>query len=480
MSLNLRLAAYTRLAILLRMNPFPQIRPVGLLGLWLSVWGLSVQAVERPNILILFTDDQRWDALHCAGNDKISTPNLDSIAARGTLFKNAFVTLSICSPSRAAMLTARYNSANGVTVVGKGTMNPGEVTFAQRLKEHGYRTGVTGKWHLGNTPADCGFDFSSVCLSNQTWYGRTFHRNGEKVTTEGFVDDFVVSESIDFIEEASAKGDPFVLWLCTQVPHMDHHQAWPPLPEFLDRYHRQSMPLTHTWNDNLNGKPPYLKESRSRTQALSYGYDDPDAIREHTRQYYASVEQMDASIGRLLDVLDRLKLRDNTWILFMGDNGWMMGDHGFTSKVLAYEESIRVPMMVTGPGTKARTDEHLVLGIDFSATVLDLAGIGRPAEIHGRSLLPLVRPSSDVTDWRTDFLYEAPDPQLGSKPLWAVRDDRWKYIETITETDAGETFVELYDLQNDPQEMRNLAQEPDQKDRLDAVDRRLQALKDEL
>ena len=433
-----------------------------------------------PNIVILFTDDQRWDALHCAGNDKINTPNLDSIAGRGTLFQNAFVTLSICSPSRAAMLTARYNSQNGVTVVGKGTMNSGELTFAHRLKERGYATGVTGKWHLGNTPADCGFDFSSVCFSNQTWYGRKFERNGEKVIAEGFVDDFVASESVSFIEDASAANKPFVLWLCTQVPHMDHHHTWPPSPDFLDRYHAQSMPLTASWDDDLSGKPPYLKNSRSRTQALSYGYADSEAIREHTRQYYASVEQMDASLGHVLDALDRLELRDNTWILFMGDNGWMMGEHGFTSKVLPYEESIRVPMMVAGPKTSAQTDDHLVLGIDLSATVLDIAGVERPTGIHGRSLLPLVKDGEDSVHWRTDFLYEAPDPQLGSKPLWAVRDDRWKYIETITDAESGEIFVELYDLESDPLELRNLALSLDQKKRCQTMSERMKALKSEL
>ncbi|MAS96965.1 MAG: hypothetical protein CMO55_27555 [Verrucomicrobiales bacterium] len=432
-------------------------------------------APDHPNILFIFTDDQRWDAMGCAGNDLIRTPNLDSIAARGTRFSNAFVTLSICSPSRAAALTGRYNSENGVTVVGKGTLNSDEVTFAHLLKKAGYQTGVTGKWHLGNTPADCGFDFSSTCYSNGTWYGRDFIRDdGSKVVAEGFVDDFVAEESIRFLNEASEKDEPFVLWMCTQVPHMDDNHSWPPSEEYLSSYEAANMPLAETWQDDLQGKPEYLKESRSRTQALSYGYNKAEAIREHNREYYASVEQVDASIGKVLEELERLELKDNTWIFFMGDNGWMMGEHGFTSKVLAYEESIRVPMIVAGPQTEPGLVEELTLGIDLTASILEVAGVEIPENMHGRSVIGLVS-GNDVNDWRNDFLYEAPSPQLGSQPLWAVRNDRWKYIETKT---SEGSFQELYDLENDPLETTNLAQ--DKPEKADALADRLNQLKKEV
>ncbi len=419
----------------------------------------------RPNLLIVFTDDQRWDALHAAGNPHLATPNLDALAARGTRFRNAFVTLSICSPSRAALLTGRYNSANGCTTVGQGRIHDRELTFAHRLKELGYRTGVTGKWHLGNPPAACGFDFASVCFGNREWYGRAFTRQGRRVATEGFVEDFITRESVGFIEEAAAAGQPFVLWHCTQVPHMDHRHTWPAEARWRERHDPARLPVSPTWNDSLAGKPPYLRESRSRTQALAYGYENPAAIRAHTRDYYAAVEQMDASLGPLLAALDRLRLRDSTWILFLSDNGWMMGDHGFTSKVLAYEESIRVPMLLAGPGLPARTDDHLVLGIDITATLLELAGLPRPPELHGRSLLPLVQGRAPA-DWRREFLYEAPESQLGSRPLWAVRTERWKYIETRVDPATDRRFAELYDLPADPHEQRNLAADPAQRERV--------------
>jgi len=226
----------------------------------------SARSVERPNIVFILTDDQRFDALHSAGNDFIRTPHLDSLAERGTLFRNAFVTLSICSPSRAACLTGRYGSANGVTTVGRSPLNPAERTFAHYLKDAGYRTGVVGKWHLGTTPRECGFDFATICFSNGTWYGRQFDRDGQKFKAEGFVDDFVADEAIGFIKGGTAEARPFVLWMCTQVPHMDHRFQWPAKQDFLDRYEAPQMPLAGSWNDDLAGKPAYLKTSRNRTQ----------------------------------------------------------------------------------------------------------------------------------------------------------------------------------------------------------------------
>lgn len=431
-----------------------------------------------PNIVFLLTDDQRADALGCLGNGLVRTPHLDSLAARGTRFDNAFVTLSICSPSRAACLTGRYGSANGVTTVGGARLNADERTFAHYLKTAGYQTGVVGKWHLHNTPQACGFDFATTCFGNGTWYGRRFEHSGEAVSTEGFVDRFIAEESLRFVRQCHAAGRPFVLWMCLQLPHMDKQYKWPVDPQLLARYDAQRMPLPESWNDDLSGKPAYLATARNRTQALEYGYARPQAIRQHAREYYAAVEQMDGAVGMLLEGLDALELTGSTWLLMMGDNGWMLGEHGFTSKVLAYEESIRVPMIVAGPGTLPRVEQRLVLNIDLTATVLDLAGVPLPGNLHGRSLLPLVR-GDEAAGWRHDFLYEAPSRQLGSMPLWAVRDDRWKYIET-RDALSGAVFPELYDLQADAGEMHNRADDAQHATTLDRMAARLAELRGEL
>ncbi len=420
-------------------------------------WTSLVQADTRqPNIVFILTDDHRWDGLSTAGNERLQTPHLDRLAATGTRFSNAFVTLAICSPSRAACLTGRYGSANGVTAVGNVQLNEGETTFAQSLRDAGYATGVTGKWHLKTTPEECGFEFASTCWSNGTWYDREFTIDGQSQVMPGFVDDVTADESIRFIRQTRDRDKPFVLWMCTQVPHMDHRHTWPAKAEFLEQYDVNEMPLPQTWNDDLGGKPEYLKTSRNRTQALKYGYDEPENIRRHARDYYASVQQMDAAVGRVLDELERQELPDNTWIIFMGDNGWMLGEHGMTSKVLPYEESMRVPMAIAGPATTPNVSDDLVLNIDLTATIYELAGLPIPPSLHGRSLLPIVSGESPK-DWRKSFLYEAPTPQLGSQPLWAVRNDRWKYVETQASEDSDEVFAELYDLQFDAIENTNLA-----------------------
>ncbi len=440
-------------------------------------WGHSVASAatdsqsgtDQPNIVFILTDDHRWDSYGAAGASgasgaagatgaagRVTTPNLDRIADRGTRFSNAFVTLAICSPSRAACLTGRYGSANGVTAVGKSALKPGQRTFADSLRQAGYATGVTGKWHLKNRPNECGFEFASTCWSNGTWYDREFNINGKRQVMPGFVDDVAADESIRFIDQAVKSERPFALWFCTQVPHMDDNFTWPAKQTFLDRHKVDDQPLPETWNDDLSGKPAYLKTARNRTRAIEYGYENPDAIRKHTRDYCASVEQMDAAVGRVMNEVDRRGLKDNTWYIFMGDNGWFLGEHGMTSKVLPYEESMRVPMAIAGPQTSANVSAELVLNIDLTATIYELAQLPIPNSLHGRSLLPIVR-GETPSDWRTSFLYEAPTPQLGSRPLWAVRSERWKYVETHVDSASDRVFAELYDMQSDAIEKHNLA-----------------------
>lgn len=430
---------------------------------------------RRPNILFIFTDDQRSDGYGASGNALLNTPNIDRLAGRGIRFKNAFVTMSLCSPSRASTLTGRYGSANGVTSVGNVGLNPGEPTFSKALREAGYRTGVTGKWHLKTTPEECGFDFASICRGVGSWHDREFAINGKKRKVPGFVDDVVAEESIRFIRE-SRKGDkPFLLWMCLQLPHMDQKMQWPVEQRFLDKYDPARMPLPETWNDDLSGKPEYLKTSRNRAQAEVYGYKDPENIREHVRRYYASIEQMDESIGRVLKELDKEDLWHDTWILFMGDNGWLIGEHGMTSKVVAYEDSIRIPMIVAGPDLREGEADELVINTDLCATIYELAGLEAPACTHGSSLLPILYRKK--VPWRNCILYEVVRTQHGTRPQWALRDHRWKYIETNLQKEEGRFFYELYDLKNDPLEKSNLADLHEYRNTTEEISRRLRQLR---
>lgn len=426
---------------------------------------------RRPNFVVILTDDQRADALGCAGNPHIRTPHIDALAGAGVRFTHAFVTTSICSPSRAALLTGRYGSANGVRGLSNAVLNAGEKTWPQALEDAGYRTAVIGKWHLKNPPASMGFA-EAVCFeSNGPYYGREVVEHGRQRVVQGHLEDYTCDQARRFLHDAGARSEPFALLLCTQLPHLDHRFRWDAKPESIRQYRADELPIPPSWTDDLAGKPPYLGNARHRTKAVDeYGYADKEKLQRHIRDYYATITDMDAAVGTVLQTVRDLNLNDNTYLVFTSDNGWFLGEHRFTSKVLAYEESIRVPLIVAGPGIQRRVDSRLVLNVDLAPTLLELAGLPQPAGLHGASLVPLLRGGRDLENahWRTSILYEALQPELGSWPLLAVRTERWKYIQTLeSDTDPPKpAFDELYDLSADPGETRNLASDKEHADTL--------------
>lgn len=419
-----------------------------------------VASAARPNLIVILTDDQRFDALRANGNPHIHTPHLDALAQRSVRFTQAHVVMSLCSPSRAAILTGRYGSANGVTSL-DGPLRAGETTVAQHLRSAGYRTAHVGKWHIGGTPADAGFEFACFFRANGRFTGREVWDNGRELRPTAHVDDYCVDRSIAYLEEAAARPEPFLLFHATQLPHMDHQHAWPSPEEFRARYAPEKLPLPPTATGDLTGKPPYLETVRNRTQADHYGYRDPAKLRAHIRDYYAVITQLDAMLGRLFAALNRLKLRDNTWIIFTSDNGWLLGEHRMTSKVLAYTDSVRVPLLISGRGVQPRVEDRLALNLDLAPTLLELAGASRPGTapaLHGASLLSLVR--DQAPGWREAFVYECLDGYGGTQPMLAAITPRWNLIHTWERReDVGRAapFVELYDRRADPAEAANRA-----------------------
>ena len=431
----------------------------------LALLSIAHAAAPRPNFLVILTDDQRADAFGAAGNPHVRTPHLDRLAARGVRFTQSFVATSICSPSRAAHLTGRYGSGNGVMDLQQTRLKPGEKTWAQALQAAGYRTSMVGKWHLTNTPQSLGFDEATFFHSNGAYYRRKVNERGKVVEVPGHLEDYTAEQAVRFLHEAADDKTPFSLWLCTQLPHLDDRFRWNAKPETLRLFDAARLPVPAAWPDDLAGKPPYLKEARHHTRAVEeYGYDRRENVQAHLRDYYATIADMDTALGRVFAALDDHKLRDNTYIVFSSDNGWLLGEHKMTSKVLAYEESMRVPMLIVGPGIEPRVDDRLVLNVDIAPTLLDLAGLAVPENLHGRSLAPLLRKTDgdDRGPWRDAVLYEAIKPELGSWPLLAVRTQRWKYIRTFEAKSQLDkiAFEELYDLKTDPGEMQNLAREP--------------------
>ncbi|WP_373513328.1 sulfatase-like hydrolase/transferase [Persicitalea sp.] len=405
-----------------------------------------------PNFIILLVDDQRWDALSYDKTTYFATPEMAKLATRGTYFPDAFVTLSICSPSRAAILSGQYGSRNGVMNM-QSRLRDEESSLGNILKKNGYATAVFGKWHLPNKPHDLGFDYSFIFKGITAYWDVDFLENEKKISTQGFVDDQTIDRTIYYLEKRDEK--PLFLFVNTFAPHMDENYDWPIKAAERSHFNQQAAPLPVDWNTDFAGKPNYLATSRPHQRALEYGYDQPDSIRSHVYRYAAANYAMDQAVGRLAKYLTDNELLDNTYLLVLGDNGWFMAEHSLTSKVLAYEESMRIPFFVLGPKVLARKSEELVLNIDLYPTILDLANIQPTASSRAISLRNALFTKGKPT--RKQVFYEAPLPVHGTYPHYAIRTKRWKYIVTydLEQTDKL-YFEELYDLRSDPNELKNL------------------------
>jgi arylsulfatase A-like enzyme len=417
--------------------------------------------VDRPpNFIVILTDDQQYDAAGFTGTSLIRTPNLDRMAKGALKFTDAQVAFSLCSPSRAALLTGRYGTANGVLGLGSA-LKPDERTFAQLLKSSGYTTGQFGKWHIQQGPGELGFDIYDYCEGNGTYYGRKFTSASGVNYPEMHCDEYAVERSIDFLEAQVQQENPFLLFLNTQTPHMNGELVWDALPATKASYRLENMPVPATRLDSLVGKPPYLKGVRNRTQALNYGYPNREAIQRHTLDYYSVVTEMDAFLGKLFLKIKTLGLSENTYIIFMSDNGWMLGDHGFTSKVLPYQPSTHVPFFIKGPALVAGTNKSIVSNLDVFPTILALADLPIPTSVHGKSLTPLLV-GNQGSSVRDHFVYEGLGSYGGSWFNLAIITQKYRYIETFQDSSlAATSFQELYQRENDPLEMVNLAGDED-------------------
>ncbi|MCK4565390.1 MAG: sulfatase-like hydrolase/transferase [Verrucomicrobia bacterium] len=442
-----------------------------------------LQVRSSPNILFIFSDDHRYDLLGSI-DPEIHTPNLDALASSGVRFDTAIATTAICSPARAAVLTGRYGSQNGVMGLAASIHNS-EVTFADYLKGAGYRTAQFGKWHIGNTPASVGFDTYARIYGNGSWFNRSIDSNIPGMPTDlggTFYEEFMANRVIEYVSNhvATATAEPFVLWWCNQVAHVDGSYNYPASTVSLDLHAVEDMPVPGNWADDLADKPPHLATSRYITQSVSQDYGGPggysnmdpgvrntymgqDNVQQHNKEYYSAVTDLDREIGRVLDALEDPNgdgntsdsIVDNTWVIFLGDNGWQTGSHKFTSKVLSYEESMRVPMIIRAPGLASRVETNLVLNIDVTQLMLDVAGVAIPDNMPGRNLRTLLENPS--APWRDRVLYEALSSDLGNKPHRTIRTGRYKYIQTHG---LVPQFEELYDLATDPLELTNLASDP--------------------
>jgi arylsulfatase A-like enzyme len=438
----------------------------------------DVFAQSRPNFLFIYTDDQRYDALGVVQREQgekarfpwFETPNLDRLASEGVRFRNAFVVNSLCAPSRSVYLTGRYSHANGVA--NNHTPFPAEnipTAWSSLLKQAGYATGYIGKFHHGQQRGKRpGFDYSASFIGQGRYLDCPFEVNGQTQQTVGYVDDVSTDFARDFLN--TNRDKPFAL----VVGYKAAHGPFDPPPRLTDKYAgkearpapNRNTPAIYT-GKFFGGEPN--PDARPKKKKV-----DPDARpktksgnRTMLQGYFGCLAAVDENVGRLLAQLDELKLAENTVVVFASDNGFYLGEHGLGDKRSAYDESLRIPLLVRYPklGEKSRgkTIDPMALNLDLAPTILDLAGVTIPGTMQGRSWRPLLEGNAASANWRTAFFYEYFYERPYAIPtVLAVRTDTAKLIKYPGHDD----WTELFNLSADPYETKNLSADPASKELL--------------
>ena len=450
-------------------------------------------AAARPNIIFIMSDDHAAQAISAYGSRVNTTPNIDRLGREGLRLDNAFVTNSICTPSRAAILTGQYAHLNGVPVFNR--FDSARDTVAKRLQQGGYYTGMVGKWHLGSDPA--GFDRWEIFPGQGAYFDPILYTaTGEKTYSGRYATDVITDIAIDFLKTRPA-ARPFFLMLHHKAPHRPWepdatHRAqfanrWIPEPETLwDSYATRTDALRENQQrvaDDLTRRdlklePPADLGGAERTQWLGEKpvtvtiARDGQAVtltgealtrwkyQRYMQDYLAVIQAVDDNIGRLLAYLDSSGLAKSTIVIYTSDQGFFLGEHGLFDKRFMYEESLRMPFLVRWPGViKPGThSDAMALNVDFAPTFLEAAGLPVPPEMQGRSLVPVLR-GQVPRDWRTSMYYRYyHDPgDHNTRAHYGVRTRTHKLVYYWKKDQW-----ELFDLVHDPSEMNNLYGQPGQ------------------
>lgn len=433
---------------------------------------LHAQKAGKPmNIIFILSDDHRYDFMGFTNRvPGLKTPGMDRMAAEGAWLKNGFVTTSLCSPSRASILTGQY--AHTHTVVDNSAPLPDNLKFfPQYLQQNAYKTAFMGKWHMGNTgdQPQPGFDEWVSFRGQGLYFGNKLNVNGKHVQMpkDNYITDELTNRAINWM--TSVKDHPF----CMYLSHKGVHAEFEPAPRHKGLYQEvpiicpPSMYLTATDSSktfgvhtapkapvNYKDIPRWVREQRYSWHGVDYMYHDQIPFDKFYHLYLETLQAVDESVQRVLEWVEKSGLQENTLVMYMGDNGFIFGEHGLIDKRNAYEESMRVPMLIWAPGMVKPNSvvEQMILNIDLAPTFLEIAGIKKPAHMQGQSFLPLLK--ENVIPWRKrvyyEYYWEQAFPQTPT--TFAVRTDDYKYIAYQGVWDINE----LYDIKNDPFEMNNL------------------------
>ena len=494
----------------------------------------------RPNILFIMSDDHAQRAISAYTDELTRTPNLDRIADGGMLFRNSFVTNSICAPSRAAILTAKYSHING-KIDNLNVFNPDQWTFTEALNNAGYRTSLIGKHHLKTLPK--GFDEFRGLVGQGSYYNPTFVHNGDTLAPEmGYTTTLITDYALEELKRNADSGQPFAMLYWHKAPH----RAWWPDTSELMNVLDQRYPEPATLRDDYRGRPAAahadmriadmfvshdLKVTRDYepvdpgTGGATFWADGPQRMannfheeldrltpeqraawepflervgkewqevrgtdrelswryQRYMQDYMGSVKSVDDNVGQVLDYLEESGLAENTIVIYTSDQGFYLGEHGWYDKRFMYEESHRTPLMIRYPRSVTANSENddLVLNIDLGPTLLDYAGATVPEEVQGVSLRPLLE-GNTPEDWREEIYYRYYQEMASFHRVpvhEGVRDERYKLIQY---TEPGFEGYELYDLESDPEEVDNRIEDPALEGVKTRLMNRMAGLKDEL
>lgn len=454
----------------------------------LFVFVATAGAAERPNILLIFTDDHAYQAISAYGSRINQTPNIDRIATEGMRFDRCYVPNSICGPCRAAILTGKYSHLNGFMVNENTEFNGAQQTFPKLLQEVGYQTAIIGKWHLGSDPT--GFDYWDVLVGQGPYYNPTMIRNGEKLKRTGYTTKVITELALEWLKTGRDQDEPFMLMYQHKAPH----RPWDPGPGYLHMYDNVEIPEPATLFEDYSLRGPAVKQQdmtiaetmndrdlkfesqRNLTAEQQAAWDEAygpknEAYRaaglegdqltrwryqRYIKDYLRCVAAVDDQVGRVLDYLDDSGLAENTVVIYCSDQGFYLGEHGWFDKRWMYEESLRTPCLVRWPGViePGSHCDDIVSPLDFASTFLEIAGASEPEGVQGRSLVPVLS-GQTPEDWRDTFYYH-----YYEYPGWhyvrrhyGVTDGRFKLIH-FYEEDVD--HWELFDLHNDRAEVNNV------------------------
>jgi len=456
---------------------------------------------KRPNILFIMSDDHASHAMSCYGSRINETPNLDRIAEEGMRFENCFCTNSICTPSRATILTGTYNHVNNVTTLAS-KLDGRLLTFPKLLQACGYQTAIIGKWHLGHGGIHdpTGFDYWNVLPGQGLYHNPEMIEMGREKVFRGYATDIITDLSLEWLRNRDSSR-PF----CLMCHHKAPHRPWEPDEKHARMYESVEIPEPETFDDDYSNRAAAAAEAKMRIdrdltltdlkQPVPEGLSPEEEKRwkyqRYIKDYLRCVASVDDNVGRMLDYLDEEGLTEDTIVIYTSDQGFFLGDHGWYDKRFMYEESLRMPFIIRYPReiVPGTVNTNMILNVDFAPTFLDYAGVDIPEQMQGTSFRPLLK-GQVPHGWQRSMYYRY-WMHLAHHNVYAhygVRTLRYKLIYYYADAlgqpgaidDRREPEWELFDLEKDPYELHNVYDDPAYTDVVKELKAELRRLQDQV